>query len=208
VSLHAQDLSGAILHTTGSVLLNTSPAPPSAALYGSSHIQTQLNAAARITASGSTADLGPETIVDFENSELSLIEGSLAVNTSRGWKIRDGCRTVMPLTDSQWAEYEVSDANRQVIVSAVKGELDVESRLSNPHPENRSPIFTHTTIRMGEKRSFNENCDKDTGAKPPADKPLLDTYQAKIIGIGLVGAAICWALCLNGPEPVSPWRPK
>ena len=209
VSLHAQDVSGAILHTTGSVLLNTTPAPPSAALFGSSHIETQQNSAARISSSGSTADIGPETIVDYENSELSLNHGSVSVNTTIGWKVRIGCRLFTPASESQWTQYEVVDVSGKIMVSALKGDLYLDSRQSSSHPAKHGATSTRITIHVGEKRSFSERCDEGTnGVEPPAHFAWLDTPEARIGGGALIGAAICWALCFNGPNPASPSKPQ
>ena len=211
VSLHAQDVSGAILHTTGSVLLNTTPAPPSAALFGSSHIETQPNSAARISASGSTADIGPETIVDYENSELSLNHGSLSLNTTIGWKVRIGCRLFTPANESQWTQYEVVDVSGKIMVSALKGDLYLDSRQSSSHPAKHGATSTRITIRAGERQSVDEKCDeKETKLddRLPGIGPILNSPWAIIIGSAAIGTLTCWALCFSGPNPASPSKPQ
>jgi len=211
VSLHAQDLSGAILHTTGSVLLNTSPAPPSAALYGSSHIETQLKAAARITASGSTADLGPETIVDFENSELSLGHGTLSVNTSHGWRVRIGCRLFTPVNTADWTQFDFVDVNGKIIVSALNGDLNLDSKISSAHPAKHDATSVRTKILAGQKESLDEKCDEKepaVGTRIPGVGAILNSPWAIGSGAAAITALTCWALCLNGPNPVSPKAPQ
>ena len=66
------------------VLVNKNPAPASIALFPNDLIETQKAVVARIEVTGSSADINPETVVQFEGNELVLDHGSLSVNTSRG----------------------------------------------------------------------------------------------------------------------------
>ena len=56
---------------------------------------------ARIEMIGSSVDVNPETMVQFQGDELALDDGSLSVNTSRGLRIRVGCVTVTPVNLSE-----------------------------------------------------------------------------------------------------------
>jgi len=133
VSLHAQDTTAAILRSNGiGVQVNRNPAPASSALFSGDEIETQENSAARIDASGSAADLNPETMVQFEVNELVLEHGSLSVNTSRGLRVKVGCLTVTPANDAEWTHYDVVDLDGKVRVSALKNDVYINASSNNP----------------------------------------------------------------------------
>ena len=108
VSLYADDTGAAMLRSNAGVLLNKNPAPASSALFPDDLVETAKNAGARIEATGSTAEINPDTVVQFEGNELNLEHGSLSVNTSRGMKVRVGCLTVTPV-NPEWTHYDVTD---------------------------------------------------------------------------------------------------
>jgi hypothetical protein len=96
-SLAAQEAS-AIMRSNGiGVLVNKQSAPSSTALFSGDLIETQPESVARIEASGSTADINPGTIVQFQVDELVLEHGSLSVNTSHGLRVHVGCVIVVPV---------------------------------------------------------------------------------------------------------------
>ena len=95
VSLPADDATAAMLRSNGvGVRVNENPAPASIALFADDLIETQKSAVARIEASGSTADINPETMVQFERrrtgsrtwqlvgQHLSRIEGPRGLRDS------------------------------------------------------------------------------------------------------------------------------
>ncbi len=89
VSMLSQDTAAAILRSNGvGVVVNKYPAPASIAVFDHDLIETQKNADARIEARGSTADIHPDSIVQFDGNALVLDHGSLSVNTSRGMRVR------------------------------------------------------------------------------------------------------------------------
>jgi len=65
VSMFADD-SKAVLRSNSGVFLNKNAAPATSALFPDDLVETQKNAVARIEAAGSTADISPETVVQFE----------------------------------------------------------------------------------------------------------------------------------------------
>jgi hypothetical protein len=109
-SLVGQEIAAAMLRSTGEgVIVNGSPAPSSAAIFSGDFIETQKQAVARIEATGSSANIDPETMVTFEDQELVLDHGSLAVFTGRGLRVRVGCISVTPVNPSIETTYEVLD---------------------------------------------------------------------------------------------------
>jgi hypothetical protein len=209
VSLLAQDTAVAILRSKGiGVLVNKNPAPASSALFSDDLVETQKDAVARIEATGSTADINPETIVQFEGIELVLDHGSLSVNTSRGLRVRVGCLTVTPVNDAEWTHYEVIDLDGKVTVSALKNDVNIDARSSNPQQAKPSARSSRVTVREGEQKSREEKC----GAAYPqrgdlaATGAIMNSPYVLWPGVGVIAGITCWAIC-NSDNPVSPSAP-
>ena len=129
VSLFGQDNASAMLRSNGiGVSVNKASVPASIALFPKDLVETQKQSVARIEASGSTADISPETIVQFNGDELVLEHGSLSVNTSRGVRVRVGCLTVTPVNDAAWTHYDVTDLDGKVTVSSLKLDVYIDAR--------------------------------------------------------------------------------
>ena len=78
VSLFGQDNASAMLRSNGiGVSVNKAPVPASIAVFPKDLVETQKQSVARLEASGSTADISPETIVEFNGDELVLEHGTL-----------------------------------------------------------------------------------------------------------------------------------
>jgi hypothetical protein len=208
VSLPADDTGGAILHSSGSVLLNKNPAPSTSALRSEDLVETQSDAIARIELTGSAADMNPETVVQFNSAELILEHGSLSVNTSRGLKVRVGCVTVTPVS-LEWTHYDVSDVNGKVTVAALKNDVYIESRSANAQPAKESALSDRAIVREGERKSREEKCGgatlKESSVAPGGGAIMSSPYvlwpaAGVIVGVG------CWALC-RGDDPISPDHP-
>jgi hypothetical protein len=157
VSLLADDTGAAMLRSNSGALLNKNPAPASSALFPGDLIETQKNAVARIEATGSTADINPETMVQFEGEELVPEHGSLSVSTTRGLKVREGCLTVT-LVYADWTHYDVTDLDGKVTLSALKNDVNIDARPSNPQQARPSARSGRTTVREGEQKSRDEKC--------------------------------------------------
>lgn len=207
VSLTAQDGASAILQSNGGVLLNNAPAPPSSALYPNDLIETQKNAVARITATGSAADINSETIIQFQAAELALDHGSISVDTSRGMRVRVGCMTITPVSDAQSTRYDVSDLDGKVIISAVRGDVYVGANAGNPQSAKQS---SRITVHSGERMSFSEKCgatEIHEAARVPGIGAILNSPWAVGTGAAAITVLTCWALCFNNGNPVSPKDP-
>lgn len=206
-SLLADETGAAMLRSNGGVLVNKSPVPNSVALFPDDLIETQKGIAARIEASGSTADINPETMVQFEGVELVLDHGSLSVNTSRAVRVRVGCITVTPV-NSDWTHYEVIDTDGKVTVTALKSDVYIDAKSNNPK-EAKQPQSGRTLVKEGERKSRDEKC----GAPPTK---WSDVYAGRgailnspwAIGGGTVaiGGLMCWVLC-QSETPASPAAP-
>jgi hypothetical protein len=203
-SLAADDSGGAILRSSGNVQLNRTTAPPSSAIFPNDLVETQAKALARIELPGTTVDINPGTVVEFENDEMVLEHGSLSVNTTRDFKVRVGCVLVTPVI-SDWTQYDVTDSEGKVRVAARKKDVNIDSRPSRVRAAKQPSTSDRVSVHEGEQKSREENC----GAPVPQSGPiaaagaLLNSPLAVGAGLGAIGALTCWVLC-RGRDPVSP----
>lgn len=208
VSLWADETGTAMLRSTGAVLVNKNQAPPSTALFSRDLIETQHEAAARIEAAGSTADINPETVIQYESDELVLEHGSVSVNTSRGLRVRVGCLTVTPV-NTDWTHYDVTDNNGKITVSALKSDVYFEARSSNPQQAKQPEHSGRVIVREGEQKSREEKCgaaDLKQSGQFAGRGAIMNSPWAKGAGIVGIGVLTCWALC-RSDDPVSPSQP-
>lgn len=211
VSLLAQDTAAAMLRTNGfGVQVNRYPAPASIAVFDQDLIETQKNAAARIEASGSTADINSDSIVQFDVSELVLEHGSLSVNSSRGMRVRVGCLTVTPVNTAEWTHYDVVDLDGKVTVSALKYDVYIDAHSNNPKQAKQSAHSDRVIVREGEQKSREEKCGAAYQKTPGAIAgrgAIMNSPWAIGAGVAGIGAAVCFGLFCQGDDPVSPTKP-
>jgi hypothetical protein len=211
VSLLGQDAAAAMLHSNGvGVVVNKYPAPASTAVFDHDLIETQKNAAARIEASGSTADINSDSMVQFDISELVLEHGSLSVNTSRGMRVRVGCLTVTPVNNEEWTHYDVVDLDGKVTVSALKDDVYIDARSNKPKDAKQATHSDRVIVREGEQKSREEKCgavDLKTPGAIAGRGAIMNSPWAIGAGFAGVGAALCFGLLCQGDDPVSPTKP-
>ncbi len=208
LSLWADETGSAMLRSTGAVFVNKNPALPSTALFPNDLIETQHEAVARIEAAGSTADINPETVVQYEGDELVLEHGSVSVNTSRGLRVRVGCVTVTPV-NTDWTRYDVTDTNGKVTVSAFKNDVYLESRSRNPEQAKQPTHSDRVIVRESERKSREEKCgapDIKQSGRFAGQGAIMNSPWAKGAGLVGIGVLTCWALC-RSDDPVSPTHP-
>jgi hypothetical protein len=209
VSLDAQETAAAMLRSSGSgVLVNKNPAPTSIALFPNDLIETPQNAVARIELSGSTADINADTVVQFDGDELVLDHGSLSVNTTLGLRVRVGCLTVTPVNVSQWTQYNVSDLDGKVTVSAAKSDVYIDSRAKKAQEAKNPSRSTGDIVRESEQKSREEKCGAAYMKREdlPGLGALMNSMWAKIVAGGVAGSIACLGLC-HGDDPASPSKP-
>jgi hypothetical protein len=205
-SLTAQDSTAAILRSSGSVMLNGSPAPASSAPFPNDYVQTLPAAAAKIDATGSTVEIQPETFFQFAGDELALEHGTVQLLTFRALKVRVGCRTVTPVS-TQGTQYDVTDADGKVTVAARKSDVKIESR-SLSLQKNRQAGLSEEIVHAGEQVTRSESCGADLPAPAHANGAILNSPWViwPTTGVISVGVA-CWILC-HDDDPVSPSKPR
>lgn len=204
----AQDSTPAMLRSSGGVQLNRNPAPAASAIFPNDLIEVPKNAMARIEAAGSAVDINPESVLQYDASELVLDHGSLSVNTSRGLRVRVGCVTVTPVNSAGSTRYEVVDMGGKVTVTALKNDVYLNSRSNNPRQARQSVESGRMIVREGEQRSRGEKCDADVKSRSPlaGDGAILNSPYAIGAGTVVVGVITCWSLC-RGDDPISPAKP-
>jgi hypothetical protein len=197
-----------LLHNDGGTWLNGTPAPASAAIFADSLVQTEAGYSARINTEGSTALIGPETVMQFQGSELALDHGSLQLDTAREMKVLIGCVSVIP-TSSDRTEFNVTDVDGRVKIVALKN--DVRIHLHGAVVKSKQGPSSDMVVRQGQQATRSDRCA--TPARPtqgldangsPLTNPWVDG------GIITIGALTCWALCRGSGSPntpVSPWKP-
>jgi hypothetical protein len=209
-SLQAADTKPAILHSQGGVWVNGMEAADSSAVFPGDLLETKPGFNASLSIDGSTVSIQPESIVKFEDNLLALDHGNLLVGTTTGMRVRVHCITVIPISNSEWTQYEVTDVNGTVQVAAHKKDVRIELE-GNPQ---KTPTATEasggTTVHEGEQASRRES---EVCPAPPQPKgasgPL--SLNPKWIAAGGVGAGILICLlahCFGGGSgPVSPSQP-
>jgi hypothetical protein len=207
VSLLGDDAAAMLRSSGAGVFVNRNPVPASIALFPNDEIETQKNVVARIEASGSAAELSPETMVQFQSDELVLDHGTLAVTTTHGMKVRVGCITVTPVNASDWTDYRVTDVSGKVTVSANKKDVYIEAHSKNIQPAKQPEKSNREIVHESEQKSREEKCAA-ADVRAPGINPILNSPEAIIAGAAAVVALTCWALCDMNNNPVSPVKPK
>jgi len=215
-SLQAADTKSAVLHSQGGVWVNGMEAADASAVFPGDLLETKPGFSASLSEDGSTVSIQPESVVKFEENLLVLDHGNLLVGTTTGMRVRVHCITVIPVSDTEWTQYEVTDVNGDIQVAAHKKDVRIE--LEGNHA--KTPGATQatggtsggtsggTTVHEGEQASRRES--EACGAAPNPTS-YRGPIQPKWIAAGAVGTGvlICWlAHCFGGGSgPVSPEKP-
>jgi len=210
VSLLGQENAGAMLRSNGAgVLVNKNAAPATTVLYRNDLVETPKQGSARIESTGSSADINPETMVEFQGDELVLDHGSLSVNTNRGLRVRVGCVTVTPVNPADWTHYEVLDTDGKVTVSARKNDVYIDAKSRNLQQAKQDTKSDRSIVRESEQKSRDERCAADARQKgtTPGTGAILNSPWALGAGAAAVGAGMIWVLKHND-DPISPATPN
>ena len=199
-----------MLHGSASgVFVNNNLAPSSIALFRGDFIETNKEGVARLEITGSTVDIGPQTIVQFDGDELVLDHGGLSVESSRGLRVRVGCVTIAPVNDALRTHYEVADQNGHVTVSSLTSDTYIDAQSKNQKPVKQSQPSQRSIVREGEQKSREDKCGAGylNGSTPAAKGAILNSIWAKAAGVTAVSGLTCWVFCFQNPSPISPSHP-
>ena len=204
-SLLAADSNAAMLHTNGAAWVNGAHVPRSSgAIFTGDLLQTRSDSVANINQPGSSITVLADSLVQFQGSFLDIQHGGVTVSTSKSVATTAGDVKVTPVSNS-WTEFNVSDVDGTVRISARKGDLSIN--------DGKQTVL----LAQGQETTRNDSTDNDNekkksrrrqngGAVPAAGGGILNSPWA----IGAGGAAIIgvttWVLIQND-NPASPAKP-
>lgn len=183
---------GAILHTQGGVSVNGSEARDSAAVFAGDLIETKAGFSASLTLGGTTILVGQESLAKFQDDYIELDHGTVSVGTSKSYRVHVNCLRVVPVRN-EWTQYEVTDVNRTVQVSAHKDDVNVEHEMGAHKPTPESAASQKASVHEGEQHGYDET--EICGAPGPVTsaKALSPKWIAVEAGGG--AAILCALLC-------------
>jgi hypothetical protein len=176
--------------------------PRTSAVFPGDLVQTKTDAVVHINAAGSSVMVLSDSLVKYEGGTVSLEHGTESEATTNGMSIRAGEVAVQPANASDATDFDVSDVDGTVHISARKGDVSVSNGTET------------TTVAQGEQATRDDRNDSQKqkktrragGAVPAASGPLLDSPYAIGAGVAAVGIPLVWVL-LQGDDPASPVDP-
>jgi len=196
-----------MLHTQGGVWINGYEARDSSAVFPGDLLETKPGSSASLSLDGSTVLIQPESVAKLQADLLELDHGSVAVGTSKSFKVRVNCLTVVPVL-STWTQYEVNNLNGSVQVAARKGDVNVQRSADHKKPSPETEASSGSTVRETEQKSF--DLTGICGA-PPNPTGAGSSLNPKWIAAGAAGAGgilLCVLLCGGGgKKPISSVQP-
>ena len=201
VSLLGQTPS-AILHTQGGVWVNGSEARDASAIFDDDLVETKPGFSATLNLEGTSVLIQPESVAKYQRDLLALDHGSVAVETSTGYKVRVNCITVIPV-QNEWTQYEVTNLNGVIQVAARKNDVKVEMGLGRRKASAKPETSSDAVVHGGEQASYHES--EVCGAPARITGTTLGVSPKWIaVGAGAAGVLI-WVLVQGGggKTPVS-----
>jgi hypothetical protein len=187
---------GAILHTQGGVWVNGYEAKDSSAVFPGDLLETKPGSTANLSLDGSTVLLQPESVAKLQTNLLELDHGSIFVGTSKSFKVRVNCLTVVPVLN-EWTQYEVNNVNGNVQVAARKNDVNVDREMNHRKPSPETESSHSASVHETEQKSFDES-EICGAAAPPVGAST--SLNAKWIAAGAAGAGllVCVVLLCRG----------
>jgi len=197
-ALFAADTNGAMLYTTGTTWLNGSGIPKSSAIFPGDTIQTREDSVANINATGSSINVGPDSLLEFQGDGLKLERGAITVSTSKGFAAHVGEVTVTPASGADWTEFDVNDSYGTIVIVARKGDLVITDA------NGTSRLAQGQQATRDESEPQKKKRRRAGGAIPGGTGSVMDSPAMIYTGLGIVtGVTLCVLFC-SGDEPVSP----
>ena len=196
----------AILRTEGGVWVNGYEARDSSAVFPGDLLETKPGSSANLSLDGSTVLIQPESVAKLQTNLLELDHGSVSVGTSKSFKVRVNCITVVPVLN-EWTQYEVANLNGNIQVAAGKDDVNVERGIDRKKPSPETEASHGSTVHEAEQKSFDQSEICGAPARPLAAST---SVNPKWIAIGAAGGGvlICVLLCRGGGKtPLSASAP-
>ncbi len=190
----------AILHTQGGVWVNGFEATDSSAIFTGDLLETKPGFSATLNLEGSTVQIQPESVGKFQDDVFVLDHGSVSVGTSKIYKVRVHCMTVVPVSN-EWTQYDVTDLNGTVQVAAHKSDVRVEHESKEKKTSPDTEGSRGTIVHEGEQKSYSES---EICGAPPEVTQAGTSINVKWVAAGAGGAGILIWLLLHGGGGKSP----
>ena len=184
----------AILHTQGGVWVNGYEAQDSSAVFAGDLLETKPGFAASLTLDGTTITIQAESVAKYQDDALLLDHGSVSVATSKSYKVKVNCITVVPVAN-EWTQYDVTDVNGSVQVAARKLDVRVEHEMKVKKPTPEADNSGGGVVHEGEQKSYDERAL--CGAPPEPSQPG-HGINPKWIGAGAAGIGILVLILVHG----------
>jgi len=196
----------AILHTQGGVWVNGYEAKDSAAVFPGDLLETKPGSTANLSMDGSTVQIQPESVAKLRPNLLELDHGSVFVGTSKIFKVRVNCLTVVPVS-SDWTQYEVNNLNGNAQVAARKNDVKVEHESDHQKPPLETEASNSSVVHESEQKSFDETAICGPPARPVGPTSSLNPKWIAAGAAAGGGILICVLLCHGGKSPISSSSP-
>src|SRR5580658_394537 len=178
-ALFATDQPAAMLYSHGTALLNGGSISRSSAIFSGDLVETSVDSAANINASGSIVLILHESLVKYQGNAVELEHGDVAISTSKAMATRAGDVTVSPAA-SVWTEFEVRDVDGTVQIAARKGDLTIID-------DNGT-----TTLTQGQETTRDDSQSPDDNNKKKKKKKKAAAAAAPAANSGILNST--WAI--------------
>jgi hypothetical protein len=196
LSLMGADSGAAIVQTYGAAWLNGVPVEQPAAIFAGDLVQTSSSAVLKIRTPGSSVTVLSDAALKFDGAGVSIEHGGMQMATFKGMFARAGIVTATPASNG-WTEFVVSRENGNVLITALKGDLQVSNGSQT------------TTLAQGQQTTQKDSEQTDNKTVPAAKKSrkgliiLAVAGGAAAVGIG-VAIALSSSSTAKVISPVTP----
>ena len=170
---------GGTLRSTGNVMVNGKPVPPSSTVFSGDRVQTGMDATATMTTDGSTVLVAGGSSIILGDNVIDLACGTAMVTTVRGMTVRVNGITITPSTPS--AKFEVAQGGHALSISAHEGSISVQDGHGS------------TTMQQGQtstRESATTGCGPITNTPPPGRN-----WPANLGTVGAAAATGAFVYC-------------
>jgi hypothetical protein len=205
-SLFAADSSAAMLYTSGHAWVNGSHVPrPSSAIFSGDLLQTRPGSSANINQPGSTVQVLPDSLVQFEGSSVRIDHGAVTVATSNSMATTAGDVKVTPVSTA-WTEFNVTDVDGTVRIFARKGDLTISDGKQSVTLAQGQETTRDESADTSSTKKDRKNRKAAAGATPGATGGVLNSPIAVGVAAGAAIGLTSWAL-FKDDDPISPAKP-
>ncbi len=197
----------AVLHTQGGVWVNEYEAHDSSSIFSGDLIETKPGFSATLTLDGTEVQIQPQSVLKFQVDFLELDHGSVAVGTSKAFRVKVNCLTVIPVVN-EWTQYEVTDVSGTVQVAARKLDVNVRREGGKAKPTLESTVEQKASVKEGQQASYGESETCGAPERPTSPGNGVNPKWIEIGGGVGTGILLCLVVFCHGSKtPVSPDSP-